>query len=394
NKVMFNEFNNLKKHISFIRNIILGGIVLYLQLACSETKPTATQAALPQVLPVVNITSTSALTTTEYPASIQGIVNVDIRPQVSGSLDKVFVDEGSFVKKGQSLFKIDEQPFRAQLNSAIATLRAAEAATLNTQLEVDKLTPLVQNKVVSEYQLKAAQASHKIALANVQQAQSMVKTAQINLGYTLIKAPVSGYIGRLPKKQGNLVSPSDIEALTQLSDVRQVYVYFSLGESDFMHFTAKNKGLSLNEKIKNLPPVSLILSDNSEYAEKGKIDMVDGQFDKNTGAITLRATFSNAKGLLRSGNTGRINLGIIHPNAILVPQQATVEVQDKVFVFAVDKDNTVSKRPIVISGKSNNDYIVQEGVNEGDRIVFKGFENLQDGATITPEPAKKELAKN
>lgn len=391
---MFNEFNNLKKHISFIRNIILGGIVLYLQLACSETKPTATQAALPQVLPVVNITSTSALTTTEYPASIQGIVNVDIRPQVSGSLDKVFVDEGSFVKKGQSLFKIDEQPFRAQLNSAIATLRAAEAATLNTQLEVDKLTPLVQNKVVSEYQLKAAQASHKIALANVQQAQSMVKTAQINLGYTLIKAPVSGYIGRLPKKQGNLVSPSDIEALTQLSDVRQVYVYFSLGESDFMHFTAKNKGLSLNEKIKNLPPVSLILSDNSEYAEKGKIDMVDGQFDKNTGAITLRATFSNAKGLLRSGNTGRINLGIIHPNAILVPQQATVEVQDKVFVFAVDKDNTVSKRPIVISGKSNNDYIVQEGVNEGDRIVFKGFENLQDGATITPEPAKKELAKN
>lgn len=391
---MFNEFNNLKKHISFIRNIILGGIVLYLQLACSETKPTATQAALPQVLPVVNITSTSALTTTEYPASIQGIVNVDIRPQVSGSLDKVFVDEGSFVKKGQSLFKIDEQPFRAQLNSAIATLRAAEAATLNTQLEVDKLTPLVQNKVVSEYQLKAAQASHKIALANVQQAQSMVKTAQINLGYTLIKAPVSGYIGRLPKKQGNLVSPSDIEALTQLSDVRQVYVYFSLGESDFMHFTAKNKGLSLNEKIKNLPPVSLILSDNSEYAEKGKIDMVDGQFDKNTGAITLRATFSNAKGLLRSGNTGRINLGIIHPNAILVPQQATVEVQDKVFVFAVDKDNKVSKRPIVISGKSNNDYIVQEGVNEGDRIVFKGFENLQDGATITPEPAKKELAKN
>jgi membrane fusion protein (multidrug efflux system) len=391
---MFNEFNNLKKHISFIRNIILGGIVLYLQLACSETKPAATQAALPQVLPVVNITSTSALTTTEYPASIQGIVNVDIRPQVSGSLDKVFVDEGSFVKKGQSLFKIDEQPFRAQLNSAIATLRAAEAATLNTQLEVDKLTPLVQNKVVSEYQLKAAQASHKIALANVQQAQSMVKTAQINLGYTLIKAPVSGYIGRLPKKQGNLVSPSDIEALTQLSDVRQVYVYFSLGESDFMHFTAKNKGLSLNEKIKNLPPVSLILSDNSEYAEKGKIDMVDGQFDKNTGAITLRATFSNAKGLLRSGNTGRINLGIIHPNAILVPQQATVEVQDKVFVFAVDKDNKVSKRPIVISGKSNNDYIVQEGVNEGDRIVFKGFENLQDGATITPEPAKKELAKN
>jgi len=317
---------------------------------------------------------------------------VEIRPQVAGNLEKVFVDEGAFVSKGQLLFKINEQPFREQLNNALASLHAAEAAVINAQLEVDKLTPLVQNKVVSDYQLKAAKAGYKIAVANVNQAKAMVGSAEINLGYTSIKAPVSGYLGRLPKKQGSLVGPADVEALTQLSDVHEVHVYFSLGESDFIAFKSQHAGNSINEKINNLPPVTLVLADNSDYSEKGRIDMVDGQFDKNTGAITLRASFPNAKGLLRSGNTGKIKLDMKHSDALLIPQEATMEVQDKIYVFTVDKTNKVSKQPIVVAGKSGTDYLVTNGIKSGDRIVFKGFENLQEGTVINPEKAKKAIA--
>nr|WP_264554309.1 efflux RND transporter periplasmic adaptor subunit [Flavobacterium sp. N2038] len=308
-----------------------------------------------------------------------------MRPQVSGNLERVYVDEGAYVSKGQTLFKINERPFREQLNNALANLHAAEAALINAQLEVDKLTPLVQNKVVSDYQLKTAKASQKIAAANIEQAKAMVGSAKINLGYTNVTAPVSGYIGRLPKKQGSLVSASDVEALTTLSDVHEVFAYFSLGETDFINFKAQYAGSSLGDKIKKLPPVTLILADNNAYPQTGKIDMVDGQFDKTTGAITIRATFPNANGTLRSGNTGKIRLGLQHDDAILVPQAATVEMQDKVFVFTVGKDNKVTKMPITVVGKSGTNYLIKEGVKTGDQIVLSGIDKLQDGQAIQPQ---------
>src|SRR6202012_5449091 len=208
---------------------------------------------------------------------------------------------------------------------AIASQHAAESAAANAQLEIDKLMPLVQNKVVSEYQLKTAKATFDVAKANAEQAKANVSTAQINLGYTTIKAPVNGYIGRLLKKQGSLVAPADVEALTQLSDVHNVHVYFSLSEQDFINFKEQYPGGTLDDKLKHLPAVSLLLTDNTEYAQTGKIDMIDGQFDKTTGAITLRASFPNAQGLLRSGNTGKVRLSLTHSNALIVPESATVE---------------------------------------------------------------------
>jgi membrane fusion protein (multidrug efflux system) len=237
--------------------------------------------------------------------------------------------------------------------------------------------------------LKTAKASQKIAAANIEQAKAMVGSAKINLGYTNVTAPVNGYIGRLPKKQGSLVSASDVEALTTLSDVHEVFAYFSLGETDFINFKEQYKGSSLGDKIKKLPPVTLILADNNAYPQTGKIDMVDGQFDKTTGAITIRATFPNANGILRSGNTGRIRLGLQHDDAILVPQAATVEMQDKVFVFTVGKDNKVTKMPIVVVGKSGTNYLIKEGVKTGDQIVLSGIDKLQDGQAIQPEKATK-----
>lgn len=372
-----------------MKNAILTGFILVLTLiGCSDKSQAPMAVAIPQ-LPVQAIQVASAVTDAEYPAAIQGTVDVEIRPQVSGNLDKVFVDEGAYVTKGQTLFKINEQPYREQLNNALASLHAAEAALINAQLEIDKLTPLVQNKVVSDYQLKTAKASHRIANANLDQAKAMVGSAKINLGYTTITAPVSGYIGRLPKKQGSLVSSADIEPLTKLSDVHEVYAYFSLGETDFINFKAQYSGNTIDDKIKKLPPVTLILADNNAYAETGKIDMVDGQFDKNTGAITLRATFPNSKGLLRSGNTGKVRLEIQHGDAILVPQSATIEMQDKVFVFTVDKVNKVTKAPITIIGKSGNNYLIKDGVKLGDNIVLSGIDKLQEGQAIQPEKAVK-----
>ncbi|KRB59860.1 efflux RND transporter periplasmic adaptor subunit [Flavobacterium sp. Root186] len=379
----------IKTNMKMKNVIIITSFILALVLSNCGDKNQAPTAPPPPVLPVLAITSANTTTDAEYPAAIQGTVDVEIRPQVSGNLDRIFVDEGAYVSKGQTLFKINERPFREQLNNALASLHAAEAALINANLEVDKLTPLVQNKVVSDYQLKTAKASQKIAAANIEQAKAMVGSAKINLGYTNVTAPVSGYIGRLPKKQGSLVSASDVEALTTLSDVHEVFAYFSLGETDFINFKAQYAGSSLGDKIKKLPPVTLILADNNAYPQTGKIDMVDGQFDKTTGAITIRATFPNANGTLRSGNTGRIRLGLQHDDAILVPQSATVEMQDKVFVFSVGKDNKVTKTPITIVGKSGTNYLIKEGVKTGDQIVLSGIDKLQDGQAIQPEKSTK-----
>jgi membrane fusion protein (multidrug efflux system) len=374
-----------------MKNVIITSFILALVLSSCADKSQAPAAPAPPLLPVLAITSENTTTDAEYPASIQGTVDVEIRPQVSGNLERVYVDEGAYVSKGQTLFKINERPFREQLNNALASLHAYEAALINANLEVDKLTPLVQNKVVSDYQLKTANASQKIAAANIEQARAMVGSAKINLGYTNVTAPVSGYIGRLPKKQGSLVSATDLEPLTNLSDVHEVYAYFSLGETDFINFKAQYAGNSLGDKLKKLPPVTLVLADNNAYPQTGKIDMVDGQFDKTTGAITLRATFPNTGGTLRSGNTGKIRLGLQHDDAVLVPQSATVEMQDKVFVFTVNKENKVTKMPITVSGKSGTNYLIKDGVKSGDQIVLSGIDKLQDGQVIQPEkssPAK------
>jgi len=378
-------FNSIK----LLLTISLLSIVL---VSCKSAPDQAAAAPPPPVLPVTSINASTETTFVDYPASIQGAVDIDVRPQVSGYLQSVLVNEGAYVTAGQTLFKINENPFREALNNAKASLHAAEAAILNAQLEVDKLTPLVQNKVVSDFQLKTAKTALKIAQANAEQAKAGVASAQINLGYTNVKATVSGYIGRIPKKQGSLVSPTDQVALTQLSDIHEVHVYFALAENDFNNFNVNYPGKTPADRIKHLPAVELLLSDNSVYPLKGKIDMIDGQFDKNTGSITLRASFPNASGVLRSGNTGKIHLGLQHDDAILVPQSATVEMQDKVFVFTVGDSSKVKKQAIGIVGKAGENYLVNSGVKAGDQIVLSGIDKLQEGMVIQPQKAADKVA--
>ncbi len=343
-----------------------------------------------QAFPVITLNESNETTYVEYPASVQGVSDIDIRPQVSGILDKIYVAEGARVTKGQPLFQISPLPFREALNTAKATYQAAEAALVSAKLEVEKLKPLVSNQVVSDFQLKTAMAAEQLAKANTEQARAGVEAAKINLGYTTIAAPVSGFIGRLPKKQGSLVGVSDALALTTISDAHEVYAYFSLGEDDYIDFNSKYQGKDAAERFKNMPKVSLILADKSSYASQGRIDMVDGQFNRQTGSITLRATFPNEAGVLKSGNTGRIRLGKEHSQTVMVPQASTVEVQDKLFVFTVDAKNQVSKQPIQIIGASGTNYLVQSGVKKGDRIVFDGIDKLKEGDHIQPEQVSKD----
>jgi membrane fusion protein (multidrug efflux system) len=367
--------------------LLLGALALGAALAgCNApTEETAATTEVP-ALPVLTIRQQPATTQQEFAGKLEGRVNVEIRPQVEGYLEKIYVEEGAFVRAGQPLFKVNDRPYREQLGNASASLDAAKAALLKAQVDVDRLTPLVQNNVVSEVQLRTAKSNHLAAQAGVAQAQAMRETARINLGYTTIVAPVSGYIGRIPRKIGSLVGKTDAEPLTLLSDIREVYAYFSMGETDFLAFTRQARGNTIEEKLKNLPPVTLVLADDSEYPEKGRIDAVEGQFDKTTGAITFRAVFPNANGLIRSGNTGRVRLEQRREEAILVPQESTYELQEKIFVYTLADSNKVKSKAITVAGRSGTSYLVKDGVKSGDKIVFTGISNLRDGMTITPQP--------
>ena len=334
------------------------------------------------VVPVTTVDTVSATTYKDYSASLEGKVNIDIRPQVDGYLDKIFVDEGAFVTAGQPLFKINDQPYQEQLNTALATQHAAEANLAKAQLELDKFEVLTKNNVVSDIQLKTAKSSFDMAKANLEQSKAAVELARINVGYTLIKAPVSGYIGRIPKRLGSLVGRMDAQALTTLSDVHEVYAYFSMSEIDFLRFNNENQGNSMPEKLKKLLPVTLVMADGNLYPQEGRIEMIDGQFDKTTGSISLRATFPNAQGLLRSGNTGKVRVSQVHHGALSVPQEATFELQNRVFVYIIGDSSKTKMTPITIAGKAEKIYLVSDGVKKGDQVITGSLHALQDGVVV------------
>ena len=367
--------------------LIIASISILFEYGCNQSAAeNASHTMPPPQLPVIKIETATATTYQAFPASIQGKVNVEIRPQVDGYLQKMYVDEGAYVKAGQPLFKINDAPYAEQLSSAKASLQAAEASLQSAQVNVDRLAPLVANNVISDVQLKTAKANYDAAKAIVEQNKAMINAAEINVGYTLIKAPVSGYIGKIPYKTGALVSKAQMEPLTMLSDVSEVYAYFSLSENDFTAFKNQFAGNSIEDKLKNVPPVELLLANDSLYTTKGKIETVEGQFDATTGSISFRATFPNAAGVLRSGNTGKVRIPKLYASALIVPQEATYEIQDKVFVYVVGDSNKVVGTPINISGKTANYYFVDKGLSAGQTIVLQGAGNLQDGMAINPQP--------
>lgn len=370
------------KRQTYLFSILISAAIF--QSCASSGNGDRMSAPPPESLPVLTVTSMPATTYQEFSASLEGSNVIELRPQVDGYLEKIYVDEGAYVQKDQSLFQINDRPYRERLNTAKAGLAAAKANLSNAQINLSKTIPLVQSNIVSEVQLKTVQAAYDAAAANVAQAQAMVENAEISLGYTLIKAPVEGYIGRIPFKTGSLISPANPQALTVISEITNIYAYFSLSESDFLQFKNQFPGKTIEEKIKQMPEVELVLADNNLYTSKGRVEIVSGQFDNRMGTISFRSTFKNAEGLLRSGNTGRIRIPHAVTDAMVIPQEATFELQDKVFVFVLADSNKVISTPITIADKRGNYYLVAQGIKTGQKIVYAGLDRLRDGAVIHP----------
>jgi membrane fusion protein (multidrug efflux system) len=375
---------DIKQYNSWVKLLTAISVATVLYSCANSSATPGMQQPPPPALPVVPVTTTNATTFREYPASLEGKVNVEIRPQVEGYLNQIFVDEGAYVRIGQPLFKIDARTYNESLNNAKSSVLAAQANVSKAQVEIDRLTPLVEHNVISDVQLRTAKAAYDASVAAVKQAEAAAANAQINVGYTLVKATANGYIGRIPSKKGSLVSKDDV--LTILSDISEMYAYFSLSEPDFLSFKNQFAGNTIEEKIKHVPAVELALADNSVFGSKGKISTVEGQFDRTTGAISFRASFPNPGGILRTGNTGKVRIPQQFADAMIVPIESTFEVQDKVFVFIVGDSNKVASRPITIAGKTTNYYFIKDGLKAGEKIVFAGVGSLQDGVAIVPQP--------
>ncbi|MEA5260109.1 efflux RND transporter periplasmic adaptor subunit [Arcicella aquatica] len=377
------------KLTSKTRNTFKGMIFLLCSLMFFSCKEQAQEQPeqLPLTVDFLQISIANADVAKKYPGAIEGSVNVDLKAQVSGYLEKIFVKEGDYVQKGQALFKIKAEVFNEQVNNSSATLKAALAAQANAKLEVEKIRPLVEGKVVSEIQLQTAEANYEAASAQVTQAKAMLNSSKINAEFSLIKAPISGYIGRIPNRIGNLVTPTDLVPLTTLSDINQIFVYFSLTEADYIAFM-KEKGLQ-----KNINTVSLVMADGSEYAHKGKLEFASGNIDRTTGSIALKAIFPNPDKLLRSGGSAGVILQKAYHTALLVPMASVKDIQDKYFVFSLADSNKVAMKPFEIEGKSGSNYIVKSGISEGEKIALTSIDVLNEGMTVIPKITKSSLGK-
>lgn len=339
-------------------------------------------------LPAMMVDTTTALTVKDYIGTIEGKINVEIRSQVEGILEEIYVDEGQYVYAGQPLFKINPLPYQEILNNAIATENVERAKLKNAKLEVERILPLVENEVIAEVQLKAVKANYEVAQASLARASAAVASARINYNFTTITAPVQGYIGMIPKRVGNLINRGEKTPLTVLSDVSDVYVYFSISESDFLYFT-KNK-TKINDTTRNalgsiLPEATLFLADGLEYPQKGKVDAVSGQVNRNTGSISLRASFPNSAEIMRSGNTGTIQLKEAKKGVILIPQEAIITIQDRHFVYIIDKESKARMTPVTLDGVADKQYIVSDGLKRGDIVILTGFHKLEEGALVKPK---------
>lgn len=316
----------------------------------------------------------------KYPGIIEGTVNVDIKAQVSGYLEAIYVKEGDYVTKGQSLFKIKADVYAEQVNNSRAAYKSALANLANAKLEIEKIKPLVDAKVYSDMQLKTAQANYDAASAQAAQAKAALGSSQLNADFSLIKAPVSGYISRIPNRVGNLVTPTDAVPLTILSEINTVFVYFSLSEADYLAFSKDSKS---NQTV------SLILADGSVYEHQGKLEVASGNIDRTTGSIALKAVFSNPKKQLRSGGSARVVLNSNLASVITVPMASVKDIQDKFFVYVLKQGNKVAMVPIEIAGSAGTDYFVKSGVKSGDKIALNGIDLLYDGVEVVPKTAAK-----
>ena len=320
---------------------------------------------------------------TTYPATIKGVQDVEIRPKVSGFITKLCVKEGQTVKAGQLLFVIDNVTYAAAVRQAKAAVNSAKAQLNTARLTYTNSEKLFKNNVIGSYELQTAKNSMETAAAAVAQAEAAYISAKQNLDFCYVTSPANGVIGDLPYRVGALVSASSQQPLTTVSNNSTMQVYFSMTEKDLLEMTKTVGGV--HAAIQSYPAVKLQLADGTIYNQPGKVATVSGVIDPTTGSVSMRADFPNPEHLLKSGASGSIVVPHTASSAVIIPQDAVVEVQDKHFVYVVGKDNKVKYTPVSINPQNDGKtYIITSGLNIGDRFVVNGVSSLQDGMEIKP----------
>lgn len=353
------------KHFLYLIFSVLGFSVFLSSCNNGKDNPRQ-QQAMP--FPVITVPSKTITAYDMYPTRLEGIINSQVYAKTSGYITDVLVDEGQKVKRGQTLFRLETESLSQDAAAARANVNAA-------QVEVDKLKPLVEKNIISSVQLETAKAK-------LLQAQSGYNSIAATIGYSTIKSPVDGYVGAINLREGSLVSPSSASPLTTVVDIDKVYAFFSLNEKQYLDFIQNSEGKSLNEKIKNMPKVRLLLANGQLYPIEGTIETVNAQVNAATGTVSFRAIFDNPNGLLSSGSSGQIQIPRVYEDATLVPAVSTFERQGITYTYRVQGDTLAIPSSIDILDRVDNLLIVEKGISPGDKIVARGVDKLRGSTPI------------
>lgn len=359
------------KHNKLLTLLALSIFLVVVSCAKKEAQKTAVVQGSAPSFPVVKIQTKTVTGFQEYPTNIEGIINSGVRAKTSGYIQKVLVDEGQKVRKGQVLFKLETQSLNQDAGAAIARINVA-------QVEVNKLIPLVEKNIISPVQLETAKA-------NLAQAKANYSSVSASIGYATIKSSIDGYVGAINFREGALISPNDARPLTTLNNISKVYAFFSLNETQYLDFLQNAEGKNLKEKLANFEEVSLILANGSKYSEKGKVQTSSGQINQTTGTVSFRAIFNNPNQLLTNGNSGKIKIPTVYENAIVIPQEATFEQQGNIMLFKLGADNKVITSIVKVKASIDNLYVIESGVTMEDEIVVSGVGKLRNGMAISPK---------
>lgn len=362
-----------------MKEIAFGVLCVLLTTSCGRSNQQGKQKEISEY-PIITLNAQNVELHSVYPATIKGAEDIEIRPRVDGYIQTIYVDEGSVVKAGQPLFKIDSPSAEQALNSAKAAVASSEASANTAKLNVDRYRPLAEKGIVSEVQLQTHENAYASALAGLAQAEATLKNAQATMNWVTVSSPIAGVVGAIPFRTGSLVNSAN--TLTTVANTSNVFAHFSVNEKKLMRFLDGVEGTTQAEKIKNMPPVTLILADGTEYGEKGKIGTITGTVDVSTGAANFRAEFPNKAGVLRSGASSKVIVPKVLEQVFIIPQSATFSQQDKILVYQLQTD-TVVQRLITVEPMPNGvEYAVTSGLNPSDKIVSDGIATLRNGMKI------------
>ncbi len=389
---MFKENRMKVKFMQSIGCSLTIAAMLSLSACGGGDKQQAAQQMVPEIA-TMTVTSGPSQLEMSYPATIKGKTDIEIRPQVSGTITKVHVDEGQRVHRGQVLFTLDQVTLKAAVDQAQQAVNAAKVAVATAQQTADTKKKLLEKNIISQYDYQIAANNLASAKAQLAQANAALVSARKNLSYTVVTSPSDGVVGSIPNREGSLASPSSAVPLTTISDNGQVYAYFSLTEKDILHLVG-NGERTLENAIAQMPPVQLKLADGTVFSEVGKVATISGVLDSSTGSANVRALFNNPSRVLRSGSTGNVIIPQNSENVIVIPQKATFELQDRRYVYVLNDSNKTVSTPItVLDINDGQNFVVTEGLKNGDRIAIEGVGTvLKEGMPVKPKKAGAQAA--